>query len=90
MAMNGTLTRARDTASEKFDDASHLMEGYAHTLEDRVTDIDGDKFLLAAVASVGLSLALNLFGKKEQANFVGHWAPTLLIFGLYAKLTKDR
>ncbi|RYG31880.1 hypothetical protein EON81_21890, partial [bacterium] len=85
--MNGTLAQARDglsqaregfshardTAAEKFDSAAHYVE-------DKATDIDGDKFLLAAVASVGLSLALNMFGKKEQANFVGHWVPTLLIF----------
>lgn len=88
--MNESLARAKNAASEQYDNAAHMVDGYAHSIEDRVTDVDADKFLLAAVASVGLSLALNLFGKKEQANFVGHWAPTLLIFGLYAKLTKDR
>ncbi|RYG46597.1 hypothetical protein EON79_09705 [bacterium] len=88
--MNGTLEQAREGFSQARDTASHKLDSAAHYVEDRATDIDGDKFLLAAVASVGVSLALNLFGKKEQANFVGHWVPTLLIFGLYAKMTRER
>jgi hypothetical protein len=43
---------------------------------------------VAAVGSMGLSLALELMGEEKKANFVGHWAPTLLIFGLYNKLVK--
>ena len=34
------------------------------------------------------SLALQMMGKKEQSNFVGQWAPTLLILGLYNKIVK--
>jgi hypothetical protein len=33
-------------------------------------------------------MALELSGKKEAANFVGHWAPTFLILGLYNKMVK--
>jgi hypothetical protein len=29
-----------------------------------------------------------MMGKKEQSNFVGQWAPTLLILGLYNKIVK--
>jgi hypothetical protein len=31
---------------------------------------------------------LTLLGKQKLANFVGQWAPTLLIFGLYNKIVK--
>ena len=31
---------------------------------------------------MGLSLALGLMGDEMKANFVGHWAPTLLTLGL--------
>jgi hypothetical protein len=27
-------------------------------------------------------------GKKETAQFVGHWVPTFLILGLYNKIVK--
>ena len=27
-------------------------------------------------------------GKNETANFIGQWAPTILIMGLYNKLVK--
>lgn len=32
---------------------------------------------------MGMSLALELMGEEKKVNFIGHWAPTLLIFGLY-------
>jgi hypothetical protein len=31
---------------------------------------------------------LQMMGKKERSNFVGQWAPTLLILGLYKKIVK--
>lgn len=37
---------------------------------------------------MGLSLALGLMGDEMKANFVGHWAPTLLTLGLYNKILK--
>jgi hypothetical protein len=37
---------------------------------------------------MAVSLTLQSTGHKERANFVGQWAPTLLIFGLYNKLVK--
>lgn len=40
------------------------------------------------MGAIGGSLLLNIAGKKEQANFVGQWAPTLLILGLYNKMVK--
>jgi len=64
-------------------------EGYvARTIEQQTARIPSDAWLWAAVGSIGLSLALELSGKEKTANFVGHWAPTFLIFGLYNKLVK--
>jgi hypothetical protein len=37
---------------------------------------------------MGISLALEVMGKEEKANFVGQWAPSLLILGLYNKMVK--
>ena len=42
-------------------------------------------FFIASIASVFLSLILFLKGKKHESLFVGEWAPTLLLIGLYKK-----
>jgi hypothetical protein len=45
-------------------------------------------FLGLAVGSMVVSATLMLLGKKTWANFVGQWAPTILIMGTYNKLVK--
>ena len=60
----------------------------ARSIEQQTAKIPSDAWLWAAVGSMGLSLALELSGKEKTANFVGHWVPTLLIFGLYNKMVK--
>jgi hypothetical protein len=44
-----------------------------------------DVFLLGAAFSIGTSLVLRLLGQREDAQFVGQWAPTLLVAGLYTR-----
>jgi hypothetical protein len=60
----------------------------AKAIEQQTAKLPSDTFLWAAVGSIGLSLALQLMGKQQVSNFVGQWAPTLLILGLYNKLVK--
>lgn len=45
-----------------------------------------DAFLIAAGASIAGSLVLKLMGRHRDAEFVGHWAPTLISLGLLGKL----
>ena len=66
----------------------HREGPLARAIEQQTAKLPSDTFLWAAVGSMGLSLALELMGEEKKANFVGHWAPTLLIFGLYNKLVK--
>lgn len=66
----------------------HREGAIARAIEQQTAKIPSDAFLWAAVGSIGLSLALELSGKEKTANFVGHWAPTLLILGLYNKMVK--
>ena len=40
------------------------------------------------MGSIALSLVLVLTGEEKKANFVGQWAPTLLILGVYNKMVK--
>lgn len=66
----------------------HREGPLARAIEQQTAKLPSDAFLWAAVGSIGLSLALELSGKEKTANFVGHWAPTLLILGLYNKMVK--
>jgi hypothetical protein len=42
-----------------------------------------------AVGSMAVSATLQSLGNKHASLFVGQWAPTFLIFGLYNKLVKQ-
>ena len=60
----------------------------ATTIERQTARLPSDVFLWAAGASIAGSLALKLARRNSEALFVGQWAPTLLILGLYNKLVK--
>ena len=60
----------------------------ARTIEQQTARLPSDTFLWAAVGSIAASLTLQTMGKKEESLFVGQWAPTFLILGLYNKLVK--
>ena len=57
-------------------------------IEEFTSKIPSATFLSLALASVGLSALLRMFDRKEDAQFVGHWVPTILTLGLYNKLVK--
>jgi hypothetical protein len=70
-------------------EAQEHSEGVvARTIEQQTAKLPSDVFLWAAFASIGGSLFLQISGKKEESLFVGQWAPTFLILGLYNKLVK--
>jgi hypothetical protein len=58
--------------------ASHSERSVAKVIESQTAKIPSDLFLWPAFGSMAGSLALQMMGKKEQSNFVGRWAPTLL------------
>ena len=45
-------------------------------------------YLGLAVGSMAISALFAISGRKEVANFVGLWAPSILVMGLYNKLVK--
>jgi hypothetical protein len=67
----------------------HTEGTVARTIEDQTARLPSDTFLWAAGASIAASAALQLMGNKQASVFVGQWAPTLLILGLYNKLVKQ-
>jgi hypothetical protein len=79
------LQRQRDS-----DPASgqHTEGTVAKAIEAQTAKLPSDTFLWAAGASIAASLLLQLMGKKEASAFVGQWAPTVLILGVYNKLVK--
>jgi len=68
--------------------SDHSEGKVARMIEEQTARLPSDTFLWTAIGSMGVSLVLQLAGKKDLGNFVGHWAPTLLILGLYNKIVK--
>ena len=88
--------RVKSDQSDQFDsgleEALEQTEGpVARAIESKTAKLPSDVFLWASVGSMALSLALQLSGNKRTkhlSNFVGQWAPTLLVLGLYNKIVK--
>jgi hypothetical protein len=68
--------------------ADHTEGRVAKMIEDQTAKMPSDWFLWAAVGSMIASAALQATGRKHTSMFVGQWAPSLLILGLYNKLVK--
>jgi hypothetical protein len=60
----------------------------ARTIEQQTAKLPSDTFLWAALGSIGASLVMMVIGQEKKATFIGHWAPTFLILGLYNKMVK--
>lgn len=68
--------------------AEHAEGTVTRVIEQQTAKIPSDVFLFLALGSMGLSLGLELSGRQSGSRFVGMWAPTLLIMGVYNKLVK--
>lgn len=82
----GAASMARD--GDTSDAQKHSEGPVARGIEHYTAQAPSDWFLWAGGASIVASATLQLLGRKEDANFVGHWAPTFLILGLYNKIVK--
>lgn len=61
----------------------------AKTIERQTAKLPSDTFLWMAVGAMTVSATLQAMGNRHVSLFVGQWAPTFLIFGLYNKLVKQ-
>lgn len=66
----------------------HREDWLTRLVEQQTAKIPSSWFLLAALGALGASLALEVRGSERWSKFVGMWAPTLLITGVYNKLVK--
>lgn len=80
---------AQATAKRRGVHANERQEGYlAKMMEEQTAKVPSDVFLWAAGGSIIGSMIFQVMGEKEKSLFVGQWAPTFLILGLYNKLVK--
>lgn len=66
----------------------HREGPVAKAIEEQTAKLPSDVFLWASLASIGVSLTLQLMGKKHTSQFVGQWVAPFLLLGLYNKIVK--
>jgi hypothetical protein len=57
-------------------------------VEQQTAKVPSGTYLSLGIGAMVLSWLLLIAGRKNLANFVGQWVPTILIVGLYNKLVK--
>jgi hypothetical protein len=99
--LSGTVVAIRDgmnnqsqggsTMATEFSqkDYSRAEGRVAKAIEDQTTKLPSDTFLWVAIGTMAFSATMQALGNKHASLFVGQWAPTLLILGLYNKLVKQ-
>jgi hypothetical protein len=66
----------------------HSEGQVARTIEEQTAKLPSDTFLWAALGSMAVSAALQIAGNKKTSLFIGQWAPSFLLLGLYNKIVK--
>lgn len=87
---NGILETARREARREPRAQEHEEGPVARVIENQTGKLPSDLFMWASFASMAWSAVAFYRGNKELSMFVGQWAPSLLIFGLYNKLVKQQ
>lgn len=98
------MNYAENAIATKTEEVQHREGPIARSIERQTAKLPSDVFLWAAGAVIVGSLALEIIGMRQSkigrfvggggnfrqplAGFVGLWAPTLLLFGLYNKIVK--
>jgi hypothetical protein len=90
--VGGTRPRTLPIGQEDFmrtiTPPEHTEGPVARAIEQQTARLPSDTFLWMAGGSIAASLTLKMMGRDHDALFVGQWAPTFLILGLYNKLVK--
>ncbi|MGZ4961124.1 MAG: hypothetical protein ACXWC8_01090 [Limisphaerales bacterium] len=78
------------TIAEKIENRIAGREGpVGRAVEQYASKVPSDIFFWAAAGSIAASLAMKIAKRDEEALFVGQWAPTFLLLGLFNKLVKS-
>lgn len=63
------------------------IEKVQKSFDEQISKVPPGAFIALAIGSIAISASYSAIRKdRDLANFVGLWAPTLLLFGLYSKL----
>jgi hypothetical protein len=74
-------------AGREFRESPTTEKPVGEFIDDTTGKIPPVSFLALAVGSIALSAGLAIFSERKQfASFVGLWAPTFMLFGIYNKL----
>ena len=68
---------------------SHSEGQVARTIEQQTAKLPSDVFLWMAVGAMATSATLQMMGRQHVSLFIGQWAPSFLLFGIYNKLVKQ-
>lgn len=60
----------------------------AKAIEEQTAKLPSDLFLWTAVGCMATSLTLKLLKQDHLSLFIGQWAPSLLLLGVYNKIVK--
>jgi len=88
--VQAAMENVRSQVSGAMQKNQNLEEGeLTKRIEEQTAKLPSVGFLGLAIGSMALSAGLAIFSeRKEYANFVGLWAPSFLLIGIYNKLVK--
>lgn len=72
----------------KNNNPQHREGPIAKAIEKQTAKLPSDLFLWLALGSIAVSAGFKIFRKSHNSLFVGEWAPTFLLLGIYNKLVK--
>lgn len=61
----------------------------AEAIEEQTAKMPSDIFLWASLSVMAVSLSLKLMKREETSQFIGMWAHSFLLLGIYNKLVKQ-
>jgi hypothetical protein len=84
---------ASEQSREEYEPAPVVRDEHAEgqmtrLIEQQAAKLPSDIFLFTALAAMGISVALELYGNERMSRFVGMWPPAILTMGMYNKLVK--
>jgi hypothetical protein len=66
----------------------HKEGKVARAIEEQTAKLPSDLFLWTAVGAMAASLTLKAIKQDHLSLFIGQWAPSFLLLGIYNKLVK--
>jgi hypothetical protein len=67
---------------------SMAEDEFTKSIERQTASVPSSVFLGLALGSMAVALVAQMSGEGKWGNFIGQWAPSLLMIGVYNKLVK--